>query len=75
MRAWRFGGIGGPKLAKTSWLIVIFGELGLDRPFQALTCEGREETELFLPTYSRGKPAPHANKRHGGRENVVSSSW
>jgi DNA-binding winged helix-turn-helix (wHTH) protein len=58
----------------TYWLIVAFGEPGLDRSLQALTCEGRKESESF-PPYRRGQPAPYANRRHGRREYVVSSSW
>ncbi len=57
------------------WLIVIFGEPGLDRPLSALTCEGREETELCPPPSSPGQPSPHAHRRHGVREHVVASAW
>jgi hypothetical protein len=64
----------GSKLATTSWLIVIFGEPELDRALQRAALSPAPETEWFSSPYGHGKSAPHANRRHGRREPIVSSS-
>jgi hypothetical protein len=57
-------------MATTSWLIVTFGESGLDRAFQHAAVSPAAETEWVLSPYNRGQFALHANRRHGRREHV-----
>jgi hypothetical protein len=61
-------------MARTSWLIVIFGEPELDRALQRAAISPAPETEWFSSPYGRGKSAPHAHRRHARREPIVSSS-
>jgi hypothetical protein len=64
----------GAHMATTSWLIVAFGEPGLDRPLSAWRCEGPEATERCSPS-SCGQPAPQANQRHGVLAPGGASAW
>jgi hypothetical protein len=57
-----------------NWLIVSFGEPELDRALQRAALSLAPEAEWFSSPYGRRKSAPHANRRHGRREPIVSSS-
>ena len=63
-----------PHWRKGNWLIVSFGAPGLGRTLQSTAISPAAETEWCSPSDNRGPSAPHANRYHGRREHVVSSS-
>ena len=59
---------------RTLWLIVIFGEPGLNRPSEGVDVQGRSGA-LTVSNAIAGESASHATRRWGMRANVVSRFW